>query len=845
MANANGSIDEIIGQEAIKQIDDATAKMGALLTTFKESVTAVNLMNDALNKAGSGGSGGLKSNTTAINEQEKALKALIKANEDAGKEYIQLQQLTKQQTAANRLDAQSANASKGSYNELQANMQLLIAKYKSLSAEMRSGAIGKGLQADIANANKSLKDLDAGLGNMQRNVGNYGSALSKVWGGIRQLAYILPGIGIAGIFNLAGDAALALADKMDLFKKKVDDLGDALVKGQKDSTAEVVSLDHLYNKTQDVTQSVKDRKAAVDKLQELYPNYFKNVKDEDFLNGKAKKSYDDLKDSIIATAKAKAIEGRMTEIINNGLDDEIRLKENAKKAASEELTNKGQPIAIRKFSGINKEWSTINMSPDEANAYRIEKKNIEQKQLDDFKSAQNAKLKALEEGLNKEEKIINSNPAITTTKSTTTKSVNRIDDLKKQYEEEKLAIEKNFDNGFTLEVDYRNKLIELDNKYATTKIDSINNLSKKEQESVVSFEQTLRSSNNQNLKAIQDYYKNVTKDLEEYDKFVAKLNKEKEKDDKEVSDNFQKLEDEDLKYMKGNASNIIKANKDKNDKIIADEKAAAEKKKEYLKAYLEIYQASLDIIGSISDGLTAKEMQRLDARDKALAESNKNELRFIEQSGFSNDKKEKMKAKLAAETEAKQKQIDRDRVTALRKHAKLQKAIDINQAIANTALAVVGMLKDPGGYPGVVMSIAAAVTGAAQIAKIIATPLPQYAKGRKGGKAEHAIVGEIGQEAIVTTDGKVTLTPSTPSIAYIPQGADVIPHNELIKNSAYVALARQGVVTTDKLQIALITEFEKNTEKIDELISVTKSKNLTATYNGLGAFESYKQANIR
>ena len=189
MANANGSIDEIIGQEARNQIDDATAKMGTLLTTFKESVTAVNLMNDALNKAGSGGSGGLKSNTTAINEQEKALKALIKANEDAGKEYIQLQQLTKQQTAANRLDAQSANASKGSYNELQANMQLLIAKYKALSAEMRSGAIGKGLQADIAMANKSLKDLDAGLGNMQRNVGNYGSALSKVWGGIRPVSY--------------------------------------------------------------------------------------------------------------------------------------------------------------------------------------------------------------------------------------------------------------------------------------------------------------------------------------------------------------------------------------------------------------------------------------------------------------------------------------------------------------------------------------------------------------------------------------------------------------------------------------------------------------------------------
>jgi hypothetical protein len=45
--------------------------------------------------------------------------------------------------------------------------------------------------------------------------------------------------------------------------------------------------------------------------------------------------------------------------------------------------------------------------------------------------------------------------------------------------------------------------------------------------------------------------------------------------------------------------------------------------------------------------------------------------------------------------------------------------------------------------------------------------------------------------------------------------------------------------------MALIDEFERNTNEIKELKEIMKSKNLTATYNGLGAFESYKQANIR
>jgi hypothetical protein len=834
MANANGSIDEIIGQEAIKQIDDATAKMGTLLTTFKESVTAVNLMNDALNKAGSGGSGGLKSNTTAINEQEKALKALIKANEDAGKEYIQLQQLTKQQTAANRLDAQSANASKGSYNELQANMSLLIAKYKSLSAEMRSGAIGKGLQADIAMANKSLKDLDSGLGNMQRNVGNYGSALSKVWGGIRQLAYILPGLGIAGIFNLAFEAISPLLEKMEIFNNKANQMKETMSKLSKEAYEnvgkEIIISQQLYSQATNLNLTYTQRKQAVDELQKLYPSYLGNIKDEVIMAGKAKDAYNDLTKALVNKAIFEGLQSQAQEIGKPLAPLLIELDRVNEKIDAMKASSKGG--SINGYSVIG------NQSTEDVGKL---------KELEAEAESLRNKIKPLQQEMQNLFKVAGKYSSVLTvskpTKDTTTKEVNRVDDLKKQYEKEKLAIEKNFDDGFTLEVDYRNKLIELDNKYATTKIDSIDKLSKKEQESAVSFEETLRKSNNQNLKSIQDYYKNVTKDLEDYDKFVAKLNKEKEKDDKEVSDNFQKLEDEDLKYMKGNASNIIKANKDKNDKIIADEKAAAEKKKAYLEAYLEIFQSALDIIGSISDGLTAKEMQRLDARDKALAESYKNELRFIENSGFSNEQKEKKKAKLAAETEAKQKQIDKERVTALRKQAALNKALSIVSIIAKTAEGIMSALLIP--FYGEIKAAAIAATGAAELAAVIATPLPQYAKGRKGGKAEHAIVGEIGQEAIVTTDGKVTLTPSTPSLAYIPQGADVIPHNELIKNSAYVALAKQGTVTTDKLQMALIAEFEKNTEEIKALHLTMKSKNLTATYNGLGGFESYKQANIR
>lgn len=775
MANANGSIDEIIGQEAIKQIDDATAKMGTLLTTFKESVTAVNLMNDALNKAGSGGSGGLKSNTTAINEQEKALKALIKANEDAGKEYIQLQQLTKQQTAANRLDAQSANASKGSYNELQANMSLLIAKYKALSAEMRSGAIGKGLQADIAMANKSLKDLDAGLGNMQRNVGNYGSALSKIWGGIRQIAYILPGLGIAGIFNLAGDAILYAADKMGVFSTNTEEVKTAV-----DELSE--SFDRL-NKTTEFNITYADR---------------------------------DLK---LALANAKKRGASIKELA------EIENKYAKEKVAA---------ISIQ----ISKENELI------AGYYR--QKQILERQGVDTKDV----LKAIKDGEEKVNQLmekrsdlnidiqvrtIDAQTAQNKKDSKPVKEVNRIDDLKKQMNDDIAVAKVAASEAYKTENELRQDILEIYKKYATEKLKAVENLNKDEEHSSKQLgEQILKDTQSIVEKQTAEINKQIKNDIDQHNKALKvkiKNNDERVKDEEKACDDIDKRNNETFDKQKNDAEKLKKQRED-NQKALMD-------------SLQSMQNSTFDIINTISDAINEREMQRLDAKDKALAESYKNELRWIEQSGMSEANKAKAISKLDAQNEAQKKQNDRDRITALRKHARLQKAIDVNQAIANTAVAIVGMLGNPGGYPGVVMSIAAAVTGAAQIARIIATPLPQYAKGRKGGKAEHAIVGEIGQEAIVTTDGKVTLTPSTPSLAYIPQGADVIPHNELIKNSAYVALAKQGTVTTDKLQMALIDEFERNTNEIKELKEIMKSKNLTATYNGLGGFESYKQANIR
>lgn len=70
----------------------------------------------------------------------------------------------------------------------------------------------------------------------------------------------------------------------------------------------------------------------------------------------------------------------------------------------------------------------------------------------------------------------------------------------------------------------------------------------------------------------------------------------------------------------------------------------------------------------------------------------------------------------------------------------------------------------------IAQTVMASALGATQLAVAAAKPLSQYAKGRKGGQGEYALVGEKGAE-----------------IMYVPQGASIIPHNKIDQPEAWGA----------------------------------------------------------
>lgn len=91
---------------------------------------------------------------------------------------------------------------------------------------------------------------------------------------------------VAGLF----DAKDAMKPFVDIQKQ----LTEVQLKGAQNAQLEITKLNLLYKATQNASKPIQERKKAVDELQKLYPDYFKNMNDEAILAGKAAVKYDEL-----------------------------------------------------------------------------------------------------------------------------------------------------------------------------------------------------------------------------------------------------------------------------------------------------------------------------------------------------------------------------------------------------------------------------------------------------------------------------------------------------------------------------------------------------------------------
>lgn len=175
-----------------------------------------------------------------------------------------------------------------------------------------------------------LQDLPFGFQGIQNNLtqiipaaGAAGLAFSAI---VSALTFLQVGTGAWTRGMKENKTALDDSKKSgDDYIKTLSGIAQAQLKGSQDAQEELTKLKSLYRITTDVSISMKQRSDAVNELQKQYPEYFKNMTDEAIMAGRAKSAYDLLAQSILATARARAAESKITANAIRQLEDESKI----------------------------------------------------------------------------------------------------------------------------------------------------------------------------------------------------------------------------------------------------------------------------------------------------------------------------------------------------------------------------------------------------------------------------------------------------------------------------------------------------------------------------------------
>jgi len=168
-------------------------------------------------------------NSKATADKMKELAASADQLSEADKRvYIEMQKKKIELAAARKdLDALAkaeVEAAKGtmiaadSYVAMQRYLKDTAAQIKNMTAAERDSANGKELIKKYNETNNQLKSIDASMGNYQRNVGNYASALQGLGGSIGN---------VVGQFTAIGNSAKAFVENMGGGADSVDKFGSA------------------------------------------------------------------------------------------------------------------------------------------------------------------------------------------------------------------------------------------------------------------------------------------------------------------------------------------------------------------------------------------------------------------------------------------------------------------------------------------------------------------------------------------------------------------------------------------------------------------------------------------
>lgn len=231
-----------------------------------------------------------------------------------------------------------------------------------------------------------------------------------------------------------------------------------------------------------------------------------------------------------------------------------------------------------------------------------------------------------------------------------------------------------------------------------------------------------------------------------------------------------------------------------------------------------------DLVSTIYDAKIAKVEEEQEANTEAGEAEQERIAQMVEQNVITEEEGEARKRAAEDKTAKKNEELEKKKAKLKEKQAKFDKLNSIAQVGISTALAIMNMMESAPWPINIAMAAIAGAMGAVQLATIIATPLPKYAKGTSHHKGGPAIVGDGGVPEVITYGGNAWITPDEPTLVDLPTGAAVIPDVSRLDESE-LAVARplmQGGNDAPKAY-----NDAKVLDRLDNLIFIEKSNSRT------------------
>lgn len=232
-------------------------------------------------------------------------------------------ELQKLQETAKKTDLMPVNAPavQRTYNGLNMSIQQMARELPSLTMgpQMFFMAISNNLPIFTDELARARKEYDLLTASGQKAIPVWKQVISSI-GSFQTLLAV--GITLAIVYGKEiGNFVSSLfrgKSAFDVAARSAEAFHATMLEGSKNAQSEVVKLNLLYRAATDNARAMNERLEATKRLKDEYPDYFKNLSDEQIMVGKASDAYKSLVANIYEYAKAQAAFKSMVNLEQQG-----------------------------------------------------------------------------------------------------------------------------------------------------------------------------------------------------------------------------------------------------------------------------------------------------------------------------------------------------------------------------------------------------------------------------------------------------------------------------------------------------------------------------------------------